>query len=71
MQPARRRFPRRTPVTTTQTTLESALKSCGGTTATCSSSDPAGSPRRIFLGSTAARILADVDVPVVVIPKAE
>ena len=25
-------------------------------------------PRRIFLGSTAARILAGVDVPVVVIP---
>ena len=28
-------------------------------------------PRRIFLGSTAARILAGVDVPVIVIPKGE
>jgi nucleotide-binding universal stress UspA family protein len=30
-----------------------------------------GAPRRIFLGSTAARILAGVDVPVIVIPKGE
>ncbi|CAA0130987.1 Universal stress protein [Mycolicibacterium vanbaalenii] len=28
-----------------------------------------GSPRRIFLGSTAARILAGVDVPVIVVPR--
>jgi nucleotide-binding universal stress UspA family protein len=28
-------------------------------------------PRRIFLGSTAARILAGVDVPVIVIPKSD
>ncbi|BBZ18268.1 universal stress protein [Mycolicibacterium gadium] len=28
-------------------------------------------PRRIFLGSTAARILAGVDVPVIVVPKAD
>ena len=27
-------------------------------------------PRRIFLGSTAARILAGVDVPVIVVPRA-
>jgi nucleotide-binding universal stress UspA family protein len=26
-------------------------------------------PRRIFLGSTAARILAGVDVPVIVVPR--
>jgi nucleotide-binding universal stress UspA family protein len=54
-------------------TLESALKKLNwddGDLLVVGSSRFAA-PRRIFLGSTAARILAAVDVPVIVIPKAE
>jgi nucleotide-binding universal stress UspA family protein len=54
-------------------TLESALKKLrwdDGDLLVVGSSRFAA-PRRIFLGSTAARILAGVDVPVVVVPKAE
>lgn len=54
-------------------TLESALKKLrwdDGDLLVVGSSRFAA-PRRIFLGSTAARILAGVDVPVVVIPKAD
>jgi nucleotide-binding universal stress UspA family protein len=54
-------------------TLESALKKLkweDGALLVVGSSRFAA-PRRIFLGSTAARILAGVDVPVVVIPRAE
>jgi nucleotide-binding universal stress UspA family protein len=52
-------------------TLESALKKLrwdNGSLLVVGSSRFAA-PRRIFLGSTAARILAGVDVPVIVIPK--
>ena len=52
-------------------TLESALKKLrwdDGSLLVVGSSRFAA-PRRIFLGSTAARILAGVDVPVIVIPK--
>jgi nucleotide-binding universal stress UspA family protein len=55
------------------TTLESALKKLNwddGDLLVVGSSRFAA-PRRIFLGSTAARILAGVDVPVIVIPKNE
>jgi nucleotide-binding universal stress UspA family protein len=55
------------------TTLESALKKLNwddGDVLVVGSSK-FGAPRRIFLGSTAARILAGVDVPVIVIPKGE
>ncbi|MBJ7337364.1 universal stress protein [Mycolicibacterium sp.] len=55
------------------TTLESALKKLNwddGDLLVVGSSRFAA-PRRIFLGSTAARILAGVDVPVIVIPKGE
>ncbi|MGZ5379013.1 MAG: universal stress protein, partial [Mycobacterium sp.] len=54
-------------------TLESALKKLrwdGGDLLVVGSSRFAA-PRRIFLGSTAARILAGVDVPVIVVPKAD
>jgi nucleotide-binding universal stress UspA family protein len=54
-------------------TLESALKKLNwadGALLVVGSSRFAA-PRRIFLGSTAARILAGVDVPVVVVPRAE
>ncbi|BBY28509.1 universal stress protein [Mycolicibacterium sediminis] len=54
-------------------TLESALKKLNwddGDLLVVGSSRFAA-PRRIFLGSTAARILAGVDVPVIVIPKGE
>ncbi|MDW5610980.1 MULTISPECIES: universal stress protein [Mycolicibacterium] len=54
-------------------TLESALKKLrwdDGDLLVVGSSRFAA-PRRIFLGSTAARILAGVDVPVIVVPKAE
>jgi len=54
-------------------TLESALKKLrwdDGDLLVVGSSRFAA-PRRIFLGSTAARILAGVDVPVVVVPKAD
>jgi nucleotide-binding universal stress UspA family protein len=54
-------------------TLESALKKLrwdNGDLLVVGSSRFAA-PRRIFLGSTAARILAGVDVPVIVVPKAE
>ena len=54
-------------------TLESALKKLtwsDGALLIVGSSRFAA-PRRIFLGSTAARILAGVDVPVVVVPRAE
>ena len=54
-------------------TLESALKKLNwadGALLIVGSSRFAA-PRRIFLGSTAARILAGVDVPVVVVPRAE
>lgn len=54
-------------------TLESALKKLkwdDGDLLVVGSSRFAA-PRRIFLGSTAARILAGVDVPVIVIPKGE
>ena len=53
-------------------TLESALKKltwADGDLLVVGSSRFAA-PRRIFLGSTAARILAGVDVPVIVIPRA-
>jgi nucleotide-binding universal stress UspA family protein len=53
-------------------TLESALKKltwADGALLVVGSSRFAA-PRRIFLGSTAARILAGVDVPVVVVPRA-
>lgn len=53
-------------------TLESALKKLrwdDGDLLVVGSSRFAA-PRRIFLGSTAARILAGVDVPVIVVPKA-
>jgi len=54
-------------------TLESALKKLtwddGGLLVVGSSRFAA--PRRIFLGSTAARILAGVDVPVIVVPRSE
>jgi nucleotide-binding universal stress UspA family protein len=52
-------------------TLESALKKLrwdDGALLVVGSSRFAA-PRRIFLGSTAARILAGVDVPVVVVPR--
>jgi len=55
------------------TTLESALKKLNwddGDLLVVGSSRFAA-PRRIFLGSTAARILAGVDVPVIVVPKDE
>jgi nucleotide-binding universal stress UspA family protein len=55
------------------TTLESALKKLNwddGDLLVVGSSRFAA-PRRIFLGSTAARILAGVDVPVIVIPKGD
>lgn len=54
-------------------TLESALKKLrwnDGDLLVVGSSRFAA-PRRIFLGSTAARILAGVDVPVIVVPKAD
>jgi nucleotide-binding universal stress UspA family protein len=54
-------------------TLESALKKLNwadGALLIVGSSRFAA-PRRIFLGSTAARILAGVDVPVVVVPRTE
>jgi nucleotide-binding universal stress UspA family protein len=54
-------------------TLESALKKLrwdDGDLLVVGSSRFAA-PRRVFLGSTAARILAGVDVPVVVVPRAE
>jgi nucleotide-binding universal stress UspA family protein len=54
-------------------TLESALKKLrwnNGDLLVVGSSRFAA-PRRIFLGSTAARILAGVDVPVIVIPKSD
>ncbi len=54
-------------------TLESALKKLNwddGDLLVVGSSRFAA-PSRIFLGSTAARILAGVDVPVIVVPKAE
>lgn len=54
-------------------TLESALKKLNwedGDLLVVGSSRFA-TPRRIFLGSTAARILAGVDVPVIVVPKDE
>ena len=54
-------------------TLESALKKlrwADGDLLVVGSSRFAA-PRRIFLGSTAARILAGVDVPVIVVPKAD
>ena len=54
-------------------TLESALKKLNwddGDLLVVGSSRFAA-PRRIFLGSTAARILAGVDVPVIVVPRAE
>ncbi|OFJ54384.1 universal stress protein [Mycolicibacterium grossiae] len=54
-------------------TLESALKKLtwdDGALLVVGSSRFAA-PRRIFLGSTAARILAGVDVPVIVVPRAE
>ena len=53
-------------------TLESALKKLkweDGDLLVVGSSRFAA-PRRIFLGSTAARILAGVDVPVIVVPRA-
>ncbi|MCH9710999.1 MAG: universal stress protein [Actinomycetia bacterium] len=55
------------------TTLESALKKLNwddGDLLVVGSSRFAA-PRRIFLGSTAARILAGVDIPVIVVPRAE
>ncbi|MET0898740.1 MAG: universal stress protein [Mycobacterium sp.] len=55
------------------TTLESALRKlkwADGDLLVVGSSRFAA-PRRIFLGSTAARILAGVDVPVVVVPKGQ
>lgn len=54
-------------------TLESALKKLtwdDGALLVVGSSRFAA-PRRIFLGSTAARILAGVDVPVIVVPRAD
>ena len=54
-------------------TLESALKKLNwddGDLLVVGSSRVAA-PRRIFLGSTAARILAGVDVPVIVVPRDE
>ncbi|MGE0216613.1 universal stress protein [Mycolicibacterium sp.] len=54
-------------------TLESALKKLNwddGDLLVVGSSRFAA-PRRIFLGSTAARILAGVDVPVIVVPRSE
>ena len=54
-------------------TLESALKKLNwddGDLLVVGSSRFAA-PRRIFLGSTAARILAGVDIPVIVVPRAE
>ncbi|MDZ4266774.1 MAG: universal stress protein, partial [Mycobacterium sp.] len=54
-------------------TLESALKKLNwddGDLLVVGSSRFAA-PSRIFLGSTAARILAGVDVPVIVVPRAE
>lgn len=54
-------------------TLESALKKLtwdDGAMLVVGSSRFAA-PRRIFLGSTAARILAGVDVPVIVVPRAD
>ena len=54
-------------------TLESALKKLNwedGDLLVVGSSRFAA-PRRVFLGSTAARILAGVDVPVIVVPRAE
>jgi nucleotide-binding universal stress UspA family protein len=52
-------------------TLESALKKLNwdDTDLLVVGSSRFAAPRRIFLGSTAARILAGVDVPVVVIPR--
>ena len=55
------------------TTLESALRKlkwADGDLLVVGSSRFAA-PRRIFLGSTAARILAGVDVPVIVVPKGQ
>jgi len=55
------------------TTLESALKKLNwddGDLLVVGSSRFAA-PRRIFLGSTAARILAGVDIPVIVVPRTE
>lgn len=53
-------------------TLESALKKLhwGAGDILVLGSSRFAAPRRIFLGSTAARILAGVDVPVIVVPKA-
>jgi nucleotide-binding universal stress UspA family protein len=52
-------------------TLESALKKLnwGPGDVLVLGSSRFAAPRRIFLGSTAARILAGVDVPVIVVPK--
>lgn len=52
-------------------TLESALKKLkwGPGDILVLGSSRFAAPRRIFLGSTAARILAGVDVPVIVVPK--
>ena len=54
-------------------TLESALKKLNwdDTDVLVVGSSRFAAPRRIFLGSTAARILAGVDVPVVVVPRGE
>lgn len=55
------------------TTVESALKKLnwGDGDLLVVGSSRFAVPRRIFLGSTAARILAGVDVPVIVVPKDE
>ena len=54
-------------------TLESALKKLnwGDGDLLVVGSSRFAAPRRIFLGSTAARILAGVDIPVIVVPRAE
>lgn len=54
-------------------TLESALKKLNwdDTDVLVIGSSRFAAPRRIFLGSTAARILAGVDVPVVVVPRGD
>ena len=54
------------------TTLESALKKLNWDErdVLVVGSSRFAAPRRIFLGSTAARILAGVDAPVIVIPRA-
>ncbi|MET0454846.1 MAG: universal stress protein [Mycobacterium sp.] len=55
------------------TTLESALKKLNwdSSDVLVIGSSRFAAPKRVFLGSTAARILAGVDAPVVVVPRAE